>query len=271
MTLTEPYRPAADRAGTAPVSLCIVSNRPDELLGRIIAKAAPWFGEILIGLDGHPAKVPSYFDPGQKARIVPLTWEGYGITKNKLAAQARYPWILSLDGDELPDDTLLEAISLLPFATLSPCCLYSLKRRSFFEGREIRHGAWGRDRVVRLYHRDFARWNDALVHESLETPLKAAIAQLPGLLLHYTADDYPAFLEKSRKYARLSAEKYFARGRKSPFWKRIFSPAFTFLCEYLFMGGWRDGRAGYRIARINALYTGWKYAFLKEKYQEKPD
>lgn len=181
---------------------------------------------------------------------------------------ATHSWILSLDSDEMPDETLLNAIAQLPFPTLASNHLYTIKRISFFEGKKIEHGSWGRDRVTRLYNKAYTQWNNAAVHEALEVKQDTDMTMLKGILLHYTADDYDSFLEKNKKYAQLSAEKYFARNKKSPLWKRLFAPSFSFIKEYIFQGGFLDGQAGFKIARINAQYTRWKYVFLKEKYQE---
>ena len=122
--------------------------------------------------------------------------------------------------------------------------------------------------MLRLYHKKYTQWDNAIVHESLQKKEDTTIKQLPGILHHYTADDYESFLVKNKNYARLSALKYFAAGKKSPYWKRILSPAFTFIKEYIFQGGFLDGNAGMKIAQINALYTYWKYDYLQQKYQD---
>lgn len=260
-----------DQKIPAPISLCIVSNQLNGLLEKIVKAASGWFSEILIGYDGKASAIPeALLTAAPNLRIVSVQWEGYSTTKNKLAAQARHNWILSLDSDEQPDEQLFRSITALPFAGLPAGRLYAFRRLSFFEGKKIRFGAWGRDRVTRLYNRGATTWDDAIVHEALTLPPGTKPVLLEGVLLHYTADDYATFLEKNRRYARLSAEKYFQRGKQSPLWKRLCSPAFTFLREYVFLGGFLDGAAGCKVARINMLYTRWKYVYLSERYQERP-
>jgi hypothetical protein len=259
-----------DKATTAavPLSLCIVTNRFDAKLEEIVRACAGVCAELLIGYNGPEENIPALFTEVPQVRIISLPWEGYSITKNKLAAQAAHSWILSLDGDEVPDHRLLKSIAGLPYSDPWQHTVYAFKRLSFFEGKKIQHGAWGRDKVLRLYHRGYTQWNQDIVHEALELKPGTHVVLLEGMLLHYTADDYVSFLEKNKRYARLSADKYFQQGKNSPAWKRLFSPAFTFLREYLLQGGFLDGKAGLNIARINAMYTYWKYIFLKEKYQE---
>lgn len=247
------------------LSVCIVSNRLDKKLEEIIETVHADGIEILIGYDGHT--IPTEFNTRGHANILPITWQGYSTTKNELAAKAKADWILSLDGDEVPDAELMTELLRLPFEGLAQNQVYSIKRISFFEGKKIMHGAWGRDRVLRLYHKKYTRWDNAIVHESILKKEDTIIKQLSGILHHYTADHYESFLAKSKNYARLSALKYFAAGKKSPYWKMILSPAFTFIKEYIFQGGFLDGGAGIKIARINALYTFWKYYYLRQQYQ----
>jgi len=255
----------------APISLCIVSNQLNSMLERIVRAASGWFAEILIGFDGPASDIPeALLSAVPNLGIVPVQWEGYSTTKNKLAERARYSWILSLDSDELPDEQLFQSITALPFADLPRNRIYAFRRLSFFEGKKIRFGAWGRDHVTRLYNREITAWDNAIVHEALTLPPGTEALLLEGVLLHYTADDYATFLEKNRRYAQLSAEKYFQRGKKSPLWKRLCSPAFTFLREYVFLGGFLDGTAGCKVARINMLYTRWKYVYLSKRYQDRP-
>jgi len=174
-------------------------------------------------------------------------------------------WILSLDSDEVPDEALVSAICNLDISTLSPDTQYSIKRYSFFEDKMMRHGSWGNDYVRRFYNKTRTRWDNAPVHESLEQNAGTIHRKLQGTLLHYTADDYPAFLNKSERYARLSAEKYFQQGKKATLLKRYAAPLFSFVKEYIFQSGFLDGIRGWKIAKGNAIYTFRKYKYLKEK------
>lgn len=250
------------------VSVCIVSNRITPKLREIVEVIQSSVAEVLIGYDDSAGAIPKDITLPGNVRIVPMTWKGFSGTKNELAALAANPWILSLDSDELPDADMMEAISNMDLLSLPEQQIFSLKRISFFEGRKITHGAWGRDRVLRLYNRFYTQWDRAQVHEDLEQKPDTHILRLPGILLHYTADDYETFLAKNRNYARLSADKYLASGKKSPLWKRWLSPVFTFLKEYILQSGFLDGKAGLQIAKANALYTYWKYDDLKRRYQE---
>jgi glycosyltransferase involved in cell wall biosynthesis len=220
--------------------------------------------EVLIGYGGNPENIP-HSSVHKFLTIVHLPWEGYSISKNKLAAKAKNNWILSLDSDEVPDEILIQNIVSIPFEKQSISCQFQMKRVSFFEGKMMHHGAWGNDSVIRLYNRLSTKWNKSLVHESLERNAQTKIHRVKGTLHHFTADNYQTFLEKSHRYALLSAEENSINKKKATFIKSYLSPVFSFVKEYIFQAGFIDGKRGWKIALGNAKYTFWKYKFLKEK------
>ena len=248
-----------------PASVCIVTNTIDSILEKIIHVTLPVCAEVLIGYDGDRDEIPDDFTGYKKVHIKSIIWEGYSKTKNNLAAAAEMDWILSLDGDEVPDERLLKELSRTG-QKLDKHTIYAFKRRSIMGSKKIRFGAWGKDKVLRLYNRKSTHWKNDLVHENLEKNNTTRVVLLKGYLYHYTADNYHAFLEKNKKYARLSADKYFEQNKKNKVMKRWLSPVFTFIKEYIFQLGFLDGKAGLQIAWGNALYTYWKYSFLKLKY-----
>ena len=76
--------------------------------------------------------------------------------------------------------------------------------------------------------------------------------------------DRESFANKVVEYARLSAEKYQKQGRRTSFVKIYCSPAFSFIQNYFFKMGFRDGWKGFICAGMTAWYTFLKYANLKE-------
>ena len=73
-------------------------------------------------------------------------------------------------------------------------------------------------------------------------------------------------IEKQKKYALLSAEKYFISNKKVGIIKLYLAPFFSFIQNYLFRLGFLDGEEGFIIAKYNMLYVYWKYKALKQKY-----
>jgi hypothetical protein len=65
-----------------------------------------------------------------------------------------------------------------------------------------------------------------------------------------------------RYFSSLSAQTYFEKGRRTHSLEVLLNPAFSFLRDYFFRGGFRDGRAGWRAAGIATRYQYWKYKKL---------
>ena len=189
-------------------------------------------------------------------------WEGFGKTKNKANALAKYDWILSLDADEAIDEELKE--NLLKQDLADEKMVFEFKFKNFLGNKWLRFGEWGNDKHIRLFNRVTIKWNDADVHESLLLPKDTKVIHVAGYVLHKTAADFPEYKNKIEKYAALNAEKYFKQQKKSGYLRMVFSPIFSFIKNYFFKLGFLDGTTGYQCAKMNARYTFLKYKKLKE-------
>jgi len=189
-------------------------------------------------------------------------WEGFGKTKQKAVALARYDWILSLDADESIDEELKN--SLLNLSLKDDPVVYEIKFKNFFGNQWLKYGEWGNDSHIRLFNRKKVNWNDAPVHEGLVLPGGIQIKRLKGYVLHYTATDVRKYKDKLMKYAALNAAKYYEQGKKSNPVKKYLSAFFSFVQNYIFRAGFLDGKAGYRCAALTASYTFNKYKKLEQ-------
>lgn len=196
------------------------------------------------------------------ARMAAGGWEGFGKTKNKANALAKYDWILSLDADEAADEELEK--NLLQLELTDERTVYEIRFKNFLGNKWLRFGEWGDDKHIRLFNRRRVSWNDAAVHESLLFPPDVKKKTVKGFVLHRTAASAAAYSEKMKRYAALNADNYFAQGKKAGWVKRVFSPFFSFVKNYFFKLGFLDGAAGFHCARINASYTRLKYRQLRK-------
>src|SRR5436190_16803889 len=160
------------------------------------------------------------------ARLVEGSWEGFGKTKNKANALAKYDWILSLDADEAIDEELRE--NLLKQDLADETKVFEFKFKNFLGDKWLRYGEWGDDKHIRLFNRKKIKWNDADVHESLLLPTGVKIISIPGYVLHKTAGNIEEYNIKMNSYAVLNAEKYFKQNKRSGSLKIFFSTIFSF-------------------------------------------
>ncbi len=190
------------------------------------------------------------------------TWEGFGPTKNKAIALAKYDWILSLDADEAIDEELKR--SLLALQLTGENDVYEIKYKNFLGNKYLKYGEWGGDKHIRLFNRKKVYWDDASVHEELLIPQGMNIKKLNGYVLHKTMKDINDYAAKMFRYAMLNAEKYQQQGKKSSFFRIRIAPGLSFFNYFILKRGFLDGYAGYLCARMTSWYTFLKYARLRE-------
>ena len=78
------------------------------------------------------------------------------------------------------------------------------------------------------------------------------ISKLNNHMIHLAYDNVEEFIEKQKKYAKLST-------RKKSLIRAVIGPIWTFIKLYVFKFGFLDGRDGFLISKIYAMYTFWKY------------
>ncbi len=244
-----------------PLSAVIITKNEAHIIEKALQSLQGITNDIVI-VDSGSTDGTQQIGKKFGATVMETTWNGYGANKNKGNVAAANDWILSLDADEAIDETLRLSLQQLDLANEK--IVYEVKRKSFFCNKLIRYGEWAGDRTIRLFNRNHASWNDAAVHERLAFAADIKVVSLKGSLLHYTVNNVEEYLGKTMRYAKLSAEKYFAQGKKTNYFKIYLAPLFTFLQHYIFRLGFLDGREGFLIARTTARYTHLKYRYLKE-------
>jgi glycosyltransferase involved in cell wall biosynthesis len=178
------------------------------------------------------------------ARVEHQPFLGYGLQKRRAVELAAHDWILSLDADESLDEEATAAIQALDLADPQGC--YAFRRRTFVGEREVRHGPWGGETVLRLFHRRHAEFSPLPVHEQVEA--RTAPRLLPGSILHHSFTDSADVIARSVRYARLKADVMRAKGQRPSPWALPARGAANFLKSYVLQSGWRDGPVGFVIA-----------------------
>lgn len=249
-----------------PISVCILVNKWHPKLVATLDSYNNCCAEILLGANGgFDATAYPVLQKYPQLKIIDLTWEGYGKTKNKLATYAKNEWILSVDADEVADDTLSEALQKIKLQNSKT--IFAFQMCHYIGEKPVRHGSWsaGKRKFLRLYNRTHTQWDEAAVHESIQVKPDSEIQLLAGKINHYTVENYPQFLEKNKHYAALSVQKYQSQNKSVFPGKSFISAAFSFIKNYFFRLGFLDGKAGWQIAKGTTLYTYWKYHWLRNK------
>jgi glycosyltransferase involved in cell wall biosynthesis len=243
-----------------PLSVIIIARDEADRIPRALASAA-WADEIVVVDSGsHDATCAIARRAG--ARVIPHPWQGYAAQKAFALTQAAHPWVFWLDADEEISPALRASIDnalTLQARGSQRQVAYTVRRRTVYLGRAIRHGGWYPDRKLRLFLRDRARFDDCLVHESVS--VAGPVGSLAGDLVHHSFRDFRHHLEKTREMAELWARQEQGR-RRARAWDLLLRPLAKGLKGYVWKGGFLDGWRGLLVAGMGSYAVWLKYALL---------
>lgn len=194
-------------------------------------------------------------------RVLQHEYVNSAAQKNWTLPQTAHRWVLIVDADEQLSPPLAAEIRAL-LERGPDHDGYVLKRLNHFHGKAIRHGGWGRDRVLRLFDRDKGRYEEKHVHA--EVRVQGRVAELKHPLLHDTFRGFGDYLKKIDRYTRWGADDLRARGRTARVTDLIGRPPFRFLKRYVVQGGFLDGVEGLLISGLDTYSVFLKYARLWE-------
>jgi hypothetical protein len=246
---------AADRG--AAISAVIIVGECAPHLEAVLA-ALDFCAERLV-LDSGPGPGVAAVASAAGVRVERQPFLGYGPQKARAVALASHDWILSIDADEILDAEAAAAIRGLDLS--DPAACWEVRRRTFIGSREIHHGPWRDDRVLRLFNRTRAAFKPLLVHEQVAAA--SAPRLLPGSILHYSYVDLVDVLARTLRYAPLKATLIRDRGERVRLWTLPFRALAVFLKAFLLRGGWRDGAAGFVIGLARAIESTLPRALLR--------
>ena len=243
------------------VHLSVIIIARDEAADIAATLDSVAFADEVVVLDSGSRDDTAAIARAHGARVlVDADWQGFGVQKNRVLAQARGEFVLSIDADEIVPPALAAEI-LAVLAAPAGCVAWRLPRASSYCGRVLRHGGWWPDHVLRLFRREGARFSDDRVHERLIPP-PGALGTLQHALSHRTYATLEEVLDKVDRYSSEGAAQALARGRRTRFIGAVGHGAWAFLRTYVLRGAFLDGPHGFMLAVSNAEATYYRYAKL---------
>jgi len=217
-------------------------------------EALGWADELVV-VDDDSTDATAEIARAHGARVIVRPMRGgFGEQKAFALAQARHPWVLSIDADEVVTPALrgeIEAALIEP----GDCVGYRMPRLTHYLGRPIRHCGWYPLPVLRLFRRDRARFTDALVHE--EVCVDGPVGDLHADLVHWSYDSLGVHAAKTRLYSGYEARMLERDGVRSDglrrWWLLVLRPAGIFARKYVGQRGWREGWHGLVLCALAAF------------------
>ena len=204
---------------TVPVSVVVITKNEERNIERCL-RSVDWAAERVV-VDGHSADLTRAKAVALGALVVERDWPGYGRQKNFGVSLTSNAWVLNLDADEQVTPELAAEIGRVVASPDHKA--YRVLIPTYFMGRSLKHyGRAPRDPGhVRLFHKDFARFDSRLVHEVVE--VDGSVGWLKAPILHYSYPTVGTYWRKIHYYADLEAHERAARWPKlGNRWVRFF-------------------------------------------------
>jgi glycosyltransferase involved in cell wall biosynthesis len=217
-------------------------------------RSVQWADEILI-VDSFSTDRTIEICEQYGARVLQRVYKYPADQKNWAIPQAKNPWIILFDADEVAETSMKEEIEQLLEADLKYTA-YWIRRKNYFLGKRVRFCGWQNDRVIRFFKRDLHKYENKMVHEEIER--KGEIGKMKSVFFHHTAVDIGLYTEKIKRYANYSAQEIFMKKKRVNAFHLYVKPAHKFIVSYIIRGGFLDGKTGWIICRLRAKETWLK-------------
>lgn len=242
--------------GSLPISAVVIAQDAAAHIAATLASVSSCAERLVLDSGSTDGTVEIASALGGRVEHQPFL--GYGPQKCRAVELAAHDWILSLDADEALDDQARRALGGLDLSDPESC--WSLRRRTFIGGREVRHGPWGNDVVLRLFNRRTAGFKPLPVHEAVVAARRPRV--LPGSILHHSYRSCGDVLARSIRYAPLKAAIMRRKGQRPSAAMLPLRALGAFVKSYLVQGGARDGAAGFVVALARVLDSTLPRALL---------
>ncbi|MFA6180867.1 MAG: glycosyltransferase family 2 protein [Acidithiobacillus sp.] len=247
----------------ARLSVVYITKNAGQHFDRSLASVANIADELLV-VDSGSQDNTLILARNAGARIIERSWLGFAAQRQFAVVSAENSWVLMMDADEILTETAARVIrNTILIREPAGVAGYLLERRSFFHGKEICHGDWAHDQVLRLFDRRCGAYGESVVHEAWET--HGTVEHIPGCALHhYSYANYGELLNKMRLYATLNAQQVHQRGKALHAYMPMTHALAAFWRGYFWRLGFLDGVEGAAIAWTTALGAFMKYAMALE-------
>jgi glycosyltransferase involved in cell wall biosynthesis len=186
-------------------------------------------------------------------------FDDFSSQKNYAIEKASNNWIIFFDADEVIPKSLKEEI-IEKVANETEEIAFWIYRTTIYMGKEIRYSGLQNDKVIRIFKKEFCRYNGKLVHE--EIVAKGKVGFIKNKMMHYSYLGIDTIIFKRNKYAQLQAETLYKKGKKPTVFHFLVKPAFRFFKHYVLKRGFLDGFQGFMISFVYSYTVFMRYVKL---------
>ncbi len=187
-------------------------------------------------------------------KVTSREFQGFGSQRQYATGLTSHPYVLSIDADELIDETLRSYLIELKNKGFDHR-VYAIRVQNYFCGTPINHSGYEPGNYVRLFNKRYANWNMRAVSDSVNIPDGVTPELLPGSIHHYRCASVDEFNKKENRIASLEAKHLADRCHHIPPCAPHVMATIQYLKSHLIHYAWLDGLNGFTIARRRAKTT----------------
>lgn len=232
------------------VSAFLITLNEENRIGRTL-DSLKWTDEQVVvdaGSSDHTVAICRM----KGAQVYHRPFDHFDAQKNYALSLTNQKWVLSIDADEVVTPALMQEIKKV-VAENGPYTGYLIRRRNHFLGRPLRFGNQRREKILRLFHKQGAKFV-GIVHETVH--IDGSIGTLENVLEHFGTETIDDYYVKLKLYIDLEVNQIIASGCPPSLAKAILFPPAKWTLEYVFLGGFLDGWIGLLYHGLSCYY-GW--------------
>lgn len=193
-------------------------------------------------------------------KVIRREYQYSASQKNWAIPQAKNEWVLLVDADERVTEALKNEILQTLKNPKEGVVAYWIGRNNHFMGERVNFSGWRNDSVIRLFKRDYCKYQDKHVHA--EIIADGEIGNLKSKLYHNTYTTFDKYIEKMNRYAWWQAKDYDKKTGKLTPYHFVLKPFWGFFKHYVLQSGFRDGVVGLTIGYIQGYVVFMRYVKL---------
>ena len=240
-----------------PISVLLLARDEAARLADLLPRLA-FAREIVVVVDAATRDATREVAARHGARVLERALDGFGPQRAFGLKHAREAWVLWLDADERLDARAVASVG--EAVKRGACAGFRIERVTWFLGKRIRHCGWRGEKVLRLFRRDAASFDEAPVHEQVR--IRGPVTDLGGVIEHRSYERWEDCRAKLLRYAAAGAERMRRAGRRATALDVLVRPPLRFFRMYVLQAGFLDGAHGLLLCALAAAQVLLKYAEL---------